>query len=479
MKVLFLSPPMKDYGHYGSNVIPYTEHAMYAAFLAQYAPEVEIDLLECPAHRITTAQLVDEIHRRSPDVVVTGILYAPQDEDVQEGFRLIKSISPDIITVAEGPHFSGIPRESMQACPEIDFITVGEAEGTLLELVQSVNRNGHSYGHIKGLAWRDHGNVIVNSPRPFIKNLDDLPRPAYHLLDLDKNLYRQLVILDRYVRVYSSRGCKARCEFCHRWPQFDGTYRTRSGRSMAEEVMHLHETYGIKTFEFYDADFGEDAIMVENFCNTLLKKQYDINLWVLTRADNVIGWHARRLLPKLRDAGLRLAAVGVEYYTDEKLKTMGKRTTTAEIRTAFRLLREAGIASVGLSILGWWDETPETAEALYDYIVDDIQADFLGMMILQPLPGTLLWRQVKDEPWLLKEYKLYDRYRPVMPSQVMTREEIARKYVEFHKRFYFDPARTDHWLESDNDIARATVHFFRGRFGQTGGQGQVQSNRMS
>ncbi|MBN2534296.1 MAG: cobalamin-dependent protein [Spirochaetales bacterium] len=462
MKVLFLTPPLKDYAHYGDNVIPYTEYAMYAAFLQREIKGIEVDILECPAHRITMQQLPAELKKQSPDIVVIGILYAPQSIEVNEGFKMVKQYNEQIITIAEGPHFGAIPKETLESNPHIDFVIVGEAELTLCETVRFIMEEKTEFGDIDGLVYRKGNEIVINSPRELINNLDDLPTPAYHLMHLEKNLYYQFNTLDHYIRLYSSRGCKGRCIFCHRWPQYKGRYRTKSGHKMAMEVLYLYERYGINAFDIYDADFGEDPLMVRNFCTALVESGAgaELNIWFDTRADNIILWEKHRLLPLLKKAGVRLCALGVEYFTDDSLNTMGKKTTVSDITTAFHILKKHNIPNGALAIMGWPEETRETAYALYHFVEKELDPDVFVLQMLQPLPGTILWNKLKNDKTLEADYKFYNRFYPVISTKYLSRQELGGIYKELLNRFYTDTSKFTYLLEHENRLVRAAASYF-------------------
>jgi len=454
---------MKDYAHYGENVIPYTQYAMYAAYLRKYESRVDVEILECPAHRITNEMLTNEIIKINPQVIVMGILYAPQSEEVTETFAMIRETFPHIVTIVEGPHFGAVSQETLNSYPQIDYVISGEVENTLLETVRMILDEEINPETILGLTWRRDGSPVKNGNRPQIKNLDDLPLPAYDLMDLDKNLYRQFYTLDRYVRIYSSRGCKAKCTFCHRWPHFSGTYRSRSGESMANELIHLHVNYGIEIFEFYDADFGEDPLMVRNFCNTLIASGVMVKLWFSTRADNIIMWEKENLFPLLMKAGAKMCGIGVEYYKDESLAAMGKNETTAQVKEAFNLTRKYGLVNGALTIMGWPEETRESTEELYQYITGELDPDVFILQMLQPLPGTTLWRQLKNDPSLEKEFKYYDRFHPVMSTKYLSRQELGSLYLNLLGRFYGNPENVEPVLNSDNQLGAAAMKYFSDR----------------
>lgn len=97
----------------------------------------------------------------------------------------------------------------------VDVVVRGEGEYTTLELINMVEKYGLDPPHLKairGLAFKDGDQVIKTPDRPPIRNLDELPPPARHLLPMDK--YTVFGKPIRIVHVMASRGCPYGCSFC-------------------------------------------------------------------------------------------------------------------------------------------------------------------------------------------------------------------------------------------------------------------------
>ena len=76
-----------------------------------------------------------------------------------------------------------------------------------------------------------------------------------------------------------------------------------------------------------------------------------------------------------------------------------------------------------------------------------------------------MWKRVKDEPWLEKDYRFYDRFHPVMPTKYLSREELGKLYVGLMRRFYSDPSRPQAAFNGDNRIANALLKYYLDRLG--------------
>jgi len=159
----------------------------------------------------------------------------------------------DLIIVGGDAVLGPMPRETLRPYPSLDFGLRGEPDLTLRDLVDHLEGNQFSrpenieilfkkhdaayearkfgvgekdYSFMKGLVWRQRGEVVVNPDRPFIADLDDLPMPRYDLLPLTK--YRMPLLKGPFCFIVTSRGCPAGCTYCIKHVSYGPTMRLRS-----------------------------------------------------------------------------------------------------------------------------------------------------------------------------------------------------------------------------------------------------------
>src|SRR3989344_6011603 len=115
----------------------------------------------------------------------------------------MKEKYPKIPIVIGGPHASLFLKQALEES-KVDFAVYGEGELTLAELL-----SGKNLKDIKGLVWRNGNDIVVNMPREFNENLDDLPFPKFDLFPfVDDNVaqdaYKFIELCDEIIR----RGIK-------------------------------------------------------------------------------------------------------------------------------------------------------------------------------------------------------------------------------------------------------------------------------
>jgi radical SAM superfamily enzyme YgiQ (UPF0313 family) len=242
-----------------------------------------------------------------------------------------------------------------------------------------------------------------------------------------------------WVRIVTSRGCVGKCNYCVQWRQYPGLqYRSHSGERIVDEMELLYRRYGVRIIEFADDYFNGSREKMEAICNGLLKRDVHVN-WLFTgRADGVV--RDRDLMPKLREAGLFFAVMGVEGYDDERLKEINKLITMDVIVEAFSVLRENKINSLSTAIIGWPEDSEASVKKLSQFIRNIVNPDCASYLCLQPIPGSLLYEQYRESGLLeTTDYRAYDLTHPVMSTQHLSVQDLKRLLYWLHMDFYTKP----------------------------------------
>ena len=270
----------------------------------------------------------------------------------------------------------------------------GEGEATLCEAVGALTDGGEAdLRRVAGLSLRGPGGAVVRTPaRPFVKDLDALPRPAWELIDWDS--YRR-IWRRRHgyhsVNLATTRGCPYHCNWCAK-PIYGQRYAVRSPQAVAEEMAWLKRTYAPDHFSFVDDIFGLRPGWVEEFARAVDAEDARLPFRCLTRAD-LLGDDT---VAALRRAGCRTVWIGAESGSQRILDAMEKGNTVEDIRLAASRLQAAGI-EVGFFLqFGYPGETREDID-LTRRLVEECRPDDIGVSVSYPLPGTRFHERVKAE----------------------------------------------------------------------------------
>ena len=356
-----------------------TNLALLASCIRQNGHEPKI--LDFDVARDSSENMTAQIIETEPHVVGFTCL-TPRFPAVIDIARRCKAINPKIVTIIGGPHVSGLPQHSLNG--PVDYGIVGEGEEALIELLDTLETSG-SVENIANLVFRSAGRVKVNPTRPFIKDLDSLPLPAWDLLNLDA--YREPTVFNGpHVGIISGRGCPYDCYFCASRVIWKRRARFRSAGSIVNEVALLVRTFGINEFMFYDDTFTLNRKRVLEICSKIQEQHLNIRFHGQTRADTVDLEVARAL----KEAGCIALAIGVESGDEAILRQIGKGETKEQIRSAVDVLRKVGLPCICSYIIGHPGDTYESIQATIEF-AKELDAHQSKFMIATPYPGTRLY----------------------------------------------------------------------------------------
>jgi anaerobic magnesium-protoporphyrin IX monomethyl ester cyclase len=437
LRVLFVEPPKDFWFVMGEYLPPPYGVLQLAAFLEQKQSDVEIQVLDCNAEDLDWSGLEKRIESFNPDIVASSALATCNTYVAARTLELAKKVNPEAVTVAGGQHFTVMTAESLKTYPEIDVIVRGEGEETLVELTQTVSE-GKPFSGVKGVSFRNKGQIIHNPSRPLIDDLDNLPFPGYKFVEDQVQKYHFTAMAGnktRYALVEGSRGCPHKCTFCTQWRHWGSRQRMKSPKRIADEFEFCYENYGARFLWLTDDNYGlgKRASML---ADELISRGFadDIMWFMQVRCDDVVK-HAD-VLPKMRKAGLRWVLLGVENNNPDTLDSFKKETTPEDARNAVKLLKKSEIFSQGMFIIGQRHDTAESIADLRDF-ANDLDPDLAIFAILTPFPGTAIFEEAKRNGWIEDwNWANYDMVHAVMPTESLSVKEVQEELYHCYRSFF-------------------------------------------
>lgn len=274
-----------------------------------------------------------------------------------------------------------------------DITVIGEGEETVVELLEAVG-SGSPLAGIRGIAYRDGGQILVNERRPLIDDIDSIPFPAYDLFPIE--YYRLLRMPhsnngDFIMPVLSGRGCPFTCNFCYR---MDEGFRPRSTESIIEEIRLLKRDYGITYVAFSDELLMSSEARVTELCEGFLAADLDVK-WDCNGRLNYAHPHVLALMKR---AGCVFINYGIEAFDDQILKNMKKALTTKQIVQGIEATLNAGISPGYNIIFGNIGETRETLQKGVDFLLQyDDGAQMRTIRPVTPYPGSPLYYHALEQ----------------------------------------------------------------------------------
>lgn len=351
------------------------------AYLAAYARE-QHDNLEFKVlnTRIATNRETNKFFKEEFDVI--GItVYSPVYFEVIAIFNKVRQIYPKAKIVLGGPYVTTMEEDILKETPA-DFAVYGEGEITFSEIISHI-KGDMKIEDIDGVIYfNKRGEIVKNSPRKKIENLDSIPFPAYDIFDMDRYPLH---------RVATSRGCPFSCVWCNSSSVWGFSYRHRSVENVIEELKSLIDNYGKKIFVFTDNSFNVSLDWTNDFCDKLMEEKIDI-LWSVSFRADIINQETAN---KMRKSGCYNVSIGIESANNEMLKKINKATNIEKISEGIKILKNAGIEVMSQFVMGSPGETLDTIKESIEYAKTS-GADYTNFYSVLPYRGTAQWNFVEE-----------------------------------------------------------------------------------
>jgi radical SAM superfamily enzyme YgiQ (UPF0313 family) len=217
------------------------------------------------------------------------------------------------------------------------------------------------------------------------KNLNELPFPARHLIDVES--YHYYIDGIRALSMIAQLGCPFECGFCGgRESAMLRRIRTRTSENIVSEMNHLYQTYGIKGFMMYDDELNVNPKIVE------LMKLIAQTQKVLGTEFRLRGFIKSELFTEeqaqaMYEAGFRWILVGFESGSPRILENINKKASRDDNTRCLEIARKYGLKVKALMSIGHPGESKETIMDTRDWLLQ-VKPDDFDVTIITTYPGT-------------------------------------------------------------------------------------------
>ena len=450
--VLFVNPPspdtfiyIRDINRHGRSswermIWPQTSLASLAAVAETLG--LTVDIIDCMAENISWPEYKKLLAVCRPRYCLSNVISVTYSNDLR-ALQAAKN-SSGAITIGMGPHLTNDPGQSLTDSPGLDFIILHEAEATLRELLEVFEQNARPADtrlrQIKGIAYLSDSagklsiEPVVTEQRPFIDDLDSLPRPRHDLLPLDRYW---APFLGHYTFVEASRGCAFRCVFCRQAVMWQWKFRSRSGSKIAEEALYVH-SLGVENILFHADTFTLDEQMVIDLCDALIEAGAPFRWACNTHVSKL--YKKPDTIRKMHQAGCWMIAVGIESGDNQILKNIRKQITIEQAAAVVRDIDDANIEAWGYFVLGLPGETVETMDKTVNFALK-LPLQMAKFDIASPYPGTEFHAYALERGYLkLQRHEDFDQNAiPVVEYPQLSRAQIKAAVRRANIRFFLRP----------------------------------------
>jgi radical SAM superfamily enzyme YgiQ (UPF0313 family) len=398
----------------------------------------------------TNEELAKFLQKNEFDLIGVGFLSARFQETILGLCDTTNKYKKNAWLVLGGPGPTPIP-EYMLKKTNTDIVTMGEAEETFIELLKCKVDNVN-LSKIKGIAYRNDGNIIINERRKPIRDLDSIPFPEWSLFPMEKyttclNLYR-MTSGDRVFGILSSRGCINRCNFCYR---MEKGIRFRSVENVIDEMKILKERYGVNYFLLYDEMFIFSKKRLYEFRDALEEHDLKIKISCGARVDIF----DRELAKCLKECGCQFIGFGMESTDQKVLELMNKNATVEQNIRAAEISREM---EIGIALNFLWGNKGDSEESLKNNVkfikryntYDQLRT----IRPVTPYPGSDLYYEAIDGSLLSGPEDFFDKFKN---SDLLTVNFTDIQNGRFYKLLFEANKELiiDHYVHTTKDMNMA------------------------
>jgi len=400
---------------------------MGLGYLASIAERlgIQVKILDCLIHGWENEEYVNEnlvrvglsdkdiqerIMQFKPDIVGINCQFSRQYKIYHQMFSLIKNIDPRIIVIAGGPHATVCPQEVLND-ENCDYIFIGEAEESFREFIESLQQDT-VISNIDGLGWKIGNKLYFNQKLRFINDLDEIPFPAYHLMELDKyfglDASHGTRHRKRFSPIITSRGCPAKCTFCSAHQVWGNKYRVRSLENVLEEMMLLKGQYGVEEIMFEDDNVTANAKRAKLLFSRMIEESLDF-VWDTPNGAGV--WSMdEEMIDLMKKSGCIMLNFPVESGSQRVLKDIIKKPLSLEkVKGLVRYCRKIGLDCSMFLVIGMPGEKLSDMWKSFKFAAE-CGCFSPHISVATPYPGTHLYENCVKNGYFSTPFSLDDLF---------------------------------------------------------------------
>lgn len=334
-------------------------------------------------------EVIRDYVKTSPNACFGLTATTPQMPAATKIYRVIRAQKPGARIILGGPHVTlihaaykfeqkggrkGRATTAYQQLEEMfDVLVVGDGELAIFEaLVEDPPK-------------------LVDGDDPkssyFLTNekLTELPFPARNLVDVDS--YRYSIDGVRALSMIAQLGCPFGCGFCGgRMSPFLRRVRMRTSENIVKEMVHLHDTYGVKGFMLYDDELNVNPKVVE-LMNLIAKTQQQLGVEFRLRGFIKAELFTDEQAEAMYRAGFRWILVGFESGHERILTNIQKKAARADNSRCMEIAKRHGLKVKALMSVGHPGESEDTVRATRDWLLE-VGPDDFDATVITTYPGT-------------------------------------------------------------------------------------------
>ena len=442
MKILLIRP---------NSDVPSAAPPMGLMYLGSYLKQYgghQIEIHDARNLDATLKQTAETIKKSAPDVV--GITaFSMEQKQARELAALSKKLLPDVPVVLGGPYATSQPDDAARD-KNFDYIVVGEGERTAVKLFEAVEKD-RGFDDVREIIYRKDGQDIRTQAVDFIEDLDELPHPAWDLIDFEsyferkggrRKTFNQHQMKQRVWQIMTTRGCPYKCLYCHNL--FGKNIRKRSVENVIEELKILKHKFNIEEVEIIDDIFNLDMDRAKQILRRIIEEKLGLKFCFPNglRSDRFDD----ELLDLMKEAGVYRLVFAIETGSHRVQKLIRKNAKLEIARQNIEKAAQRGFSIGGFFMIGFPTETEEEVMQTIEYALSSKMVTATFFMVT-PFPGTELHQLALDLGFVLPaEYEHYQKVSLNVSKVPTEKLEKLRQYAL--RKFYLHPWRIMQYMKT-------------------------------
>lgn len=334
-----------------------------------------------------------------------SLLTGPTIRAAVRAARVAKRARPDLPVVFGGWHPTLEP-EGTLAEPSVDVVVRHQGEVTFGEVLERLEA-GRPLDGVAGCSYRRGGEVVSNPDRPMAP-MDELPTPAFDLVDFDAY---ERAGAGRKLPYATSVGCPYTCAYCTDMVFYGRRFNPYEAERTVREVSELVRRHRIDEVALLDSNFLVNVKRATAIARGFVESGVRFR-WTFQASTDLLCRMPDEDVRLLAESGVHHIGFGTESASEPVLRAMRKsHQKIRDMHDAARKTAQAGIRVTYNLIFGFPGETEDDrAETLRVMAEIGERWDHVTFSanVFTPYPKIPIWPELRErgvrEPETLDEW---------------------------------------------------------------------------
>lgn len=422
--------------------------ATFVSYFQQF--DCSVAIVDAPALNLSPQKVAQFIDKNYNPILIVLVVYGFQPSASTQNMTsagqtssYLKQINPDFKIMMTGTHPAALPKRTLHE-EKVDFVCSQEGPQTILQTTLALKAKSDNYTKIPGLWYKKDGKCLSTFHGPIFENLDQaMPNVAWDLLPMKNyrahnwHCFENISERQPYASLYTTLGCPFQCSFCCINAPFGcSSYRKWSPNFVIRQIDTLVTDYGVRNIKFIDEMFVLHKDHVNNICDLIIERGYDLNIWAYARIDTITD----EMLEKLATAGIRWLALGIESGSKHVRDGVSKgRFGTENVLEIVRKIQNAGINVLGNYIFGLPEDTHESMQETLDLAIE-ANCEFANFYCGMAYPGSQLYEIAITKGWELPDtwigFSQHAYETKPLPTNYLSAAEVLKFRDEAFEKYF-------------------------------------------